>query len=183
MISFVFQRCTVKLSYCKFWIYWVGVNTKFTIWQYCIYTHPVNSKFTIWQSDNKQNLQKILIIYMSGRDAKSASLVIHHCMLSLPGHGRWLVTILYQKSIVVLITVCSCHISVVWGRSKINDDSRQEYGVPYFEQESGIISLWHRWNQQCLQMYRYSTSRQAVKVGSYLYTVMVLYSKAISEYL
>ena len=41
------------LSYCKFWIYWVGVNTKFTIWQpyckFCIYTHPVNSKFTIWQ--------------------------------------------------------------------------------------------------------------------------------------
>ena len=21
------------VSYCKFWIYWVGVNTKFTIWQ------------------------------------------------------------------------------------------------------------------------------------------------------
>ena len=21
------------MSYCKFWIYWVGVNTKFTIWQ------------------------------------------------------------------------------------------------------------------------------------------------------
>ena len=34
----------VLLSYCKFWIYWVGVNTKFTIWQqlsyckFCIYT-------------------------------------------------------------------------------------------------------------------------------------------------
>ena len=23
---------TVLMSYCKFWIYWVGVNTKFTIW-------------------------------------------------------------------------------------------------------------------------------------------------------
>ena len=23
----------IALSYCKFWIYWVGVNTKFTIWQ------------------------------------------------------------------------------------------------------------------------------------------------------
>ena len=25
-----------NLSYCKFWIYWVGVNTKFTIWQLVI---------------------------------------------------------------------------------------------------------------------------------------------------
>ena len=42
------------MSCCKFWIYWVGVNTKFTTWQqscckFCIYTHPVNSKFTTWQ--------------------------------------------------------------------------------------------------------------------------------------
>ena len=35
------------MSYCKFWIYWVGVNTKFVILQICIYTHPVNSKFTM----------------------------------------------------------------------------------------------------------------------------------------
>ena len=25
---------TVLMSYCKFWIYWVGVNTKFTIWHW-----------------------------------------------------------------------------------------------------------------------------------------------------
>ena len=24
--------CTVIMSYCKFWTYWVGVNTKFSIW-------------------------------------------------------------------------------------------------------------------------------------------------------
>ena len=49
---------TKKQLYCKFWIYWVGVNTKFTIWQqilsplYCkfwIYWVGVNTKFTIWQ--------------------------------------------------------------------------------------------------------------------------------------
>ena len=38
-----------KRSYCKFWIYWLGVNTKFTSCKFFIYTHPVNSKFTIWQ--------------------------------------------------------------------------------------------------------------------------------------
>ena len=27
----------IPVSYCKFWIYWVGVNTKFTIWQLKIY--------------------------------------------------------------------------------------------------------------------------------------------------
>ena len=25
---------SIWMSYCKFWIYWVGVNTKFTIWQH-----------------------------------------------------------------------------------------------------------------------------------------------------
>ena len=30
------------VSYCKFWIYWVGVNTKCTIWQLvnCVCIHP-----------------------------------------------------------------------------------------------------------------------------------------------
>ena len=37
------RRCRGLLSYCKFWIYWVGVNTKFTIWQ----LHPP-SKFKIY---------------------------------------------------------------------------------------------------------------------------------------
>ena len=36
------------VSYCKFWIYWVSVNAKFTSCCH-IYTHPANSKFTIWQ--------------------------------------------------------------------------------------------------------------------------------------
>ena len=35
---------TMLMSYCKFWIYWVDVNTKFTIWQVVIlqifYLHP-----------------------------------------------------------------------------------------------------------------------------------------------
>ena len=42
----------LALSYCKFWIYWVGVNTKLSCCKFCIYTHPVNSKFTIWQRRN-----------------------------------------------------------------------------------------------------------------------------------
>ena len=31
----------ISVSYCKFWIYWVGVNTKFTIWQLVLndYSH------------------------------------------------------------------------------------------------------------------------------------------------
>lgn len=40
------------LSCCKFWIYWVGVNTKFTschVVLYCIYCHLINSKFITWQ--------------------------------------------------------------------------------------------------------------------------------------
>lgn len=44
------------LLWCKFWIYWVGVNTKKTNnmschinCKCCIYYHPVSSKFTTWQ--------------------------------------------------------------------------------------------------------------------------------------
>ena len=31
------------MSYCKFWIYWVGVNTKFTIWQ-----RKIQRSFSRW---------------------------------------------------------------------------------------------------------------------------------------
>ena len=74
------------MSYCNFWIYWVGVNTKFTIWQqlsyckFCIYTHPVNSKFTIWQKLGKKEdpcmgltLKIIQIIQMSAELLTSIS--------------------------------------------------------------------------------------------------------------
>ena len=55
--TLVCARFMIQVSFGKFWIYWVGVNTKFTIWgvnskftiwhcKFCIYTHPVNSKFT-----------------------------------------------------------------------------------------------------------------------------------------
>ena len=43
---------STPMSYCKFWTYWVGVNTK--LCKFCIYTHPVNSKFTIWHRDQWQ---------------------------------------------------------------------------------------------------------------------------------
>ena len=43
------------MSYCKFWIYWVDVNTKFTIWQLTNRCHIVNFVFTPTQSI--QNLQ------------------------------------------------------------------------------------------------------------------------------
>ena len=42
----------LTLSYCEFWIYLVGVNTKIyklSYRKFCIYTNLVNSKFTIWQ--------------------------------------------------------------------------------------------------------------------------------------
>ena len=56
---------SVQLSCCKFWISWVGVNTKFTTWQLCIYTHPVNSKFTTWHDQLKD-----LILIRLGNELK-----------------------------------------------------------------------------------------------------------------
>ena len=47
------------MSYCKFWIYWVGVNTKFTIWQHSM-TWPRNLK--IWRLWAESFL--ILIFYI-----------------------------------------------------------------------------------------------------------------------
>ena len=45
-------RISEGLSRCKFWIYLVDVNTRFTAWQrkFCVYTHQVFSKFTTWQT-------------------------------------------------------------------------------------------------------------------------------------
>ena len=47
--NFFFQYLLFAAS-CKFWIYWVDVNTKFTTdnLQICIYAHTVNSKFKTW---------------------------------------------------------------------------------------------------------------------------------------
>ena len=30
------MKFSVTLSYCKFWIYWIGVNSKFTIWLHLV---------------------------------------------------------------------------------------------------------------------------------------------------
>ena len=57
--SHQFVLVFLPVLYCRFWIYWVGVNTTFTIWQSChINTYPVNSKFTIWHRQKKQNKTK-----------------------------------------------------------------------------------------------------------------------------
>ena len=53
LIRISYVRHTSNLSYCKFWIYWVGVNTKFTNdnLSYCnfFYLHPP-SKFEIYNT-------------------------------------------------------------------------------------------------------------------------------------
>ena len=38
----------VKVSCCKFWICWVDVNLKFTVWQLILHLHPL-SKFKIYK--------------------------------------------------------------------------------------------------------------------------------------
>lgn len=49
----LFVALYAGLSYnCKFWFYCVGVNTRFTIWQFGL-TPTQYSKFTIWHESRK----------------------------------------------------------------------------------------------------------------------------------
>ena len=41
-------HCVLDKQYSKLWIYWVGANTKFTIWQVHVYQHRGYSMFYLW---------------------------------------------------------------------------------------------------------------------------------------
>ena len=72
-LSWLSFALTEDMSCCKFWIYWVGVNTKFTTWQSC---HVVNFVFTPAQLI--QNLQHDRYNNYSFRKKKS------HAWIQLP---------------------------------------------------------------------------------------------------